>query len=93
MRPDTFGFDVLAYPRCRGLRLLALIDHRTAVDRILRHLGLEPPTAACLRGVLSHTRQDSRRGLERRRGRRRLTGAILSVSLPAGQRSHECSLV
>jgi uncharacterized protein YbaR (Trm112 family) len=37
----TFGFDVLACPRCGGrLRLLALIEHRTAVERILRHLGL-----------------------------------------------------
>jgi hypothetical protein len=37
----AFGFDVLACPRCGGrLRLLALIQHRTAVERILRHLGL-----------------------------------------------------
>ena len=37
----TFGFDVLACPRCGGrLRLLALIQHRTAVERILRHLDL-----------------------------------------------------
>jgi uncharacterized protein YbaR (Trm112 family) len=42
----TFGFDVLACPRCSGpLRLLALIEHRTAVERIRRHLGLptDPP--------------------------------------------------
>jgi hypothetical protein len=40
----TFGFDVLACPRCGGrLRLLALIEHASTVDRILRHLGL--PTA------------------------------------------------
>jgi hypothetical protein len=36
----TFGFDVLARPRCSGRLLLALIEHRTAVERILRHLGL-----------------------------------------------------
>ena len=37
----TFGFDVLACPQCGGrLRLLALIEHRAAVERILRHLGL-----------------------------------------------------
>jgi hypothetical protein len=37
----TFGVDVLARQRCFGrLRLMALIAHRTAVDRILRHLGL-----------------------------------------------------
>jgi uncharacterized protein YbaR (Trm112 family) len=37
----TFGFDVLACPGCGGrLRLLALIEHRTAVERILRHLVL-----------------------------------------------------
>jgi hypothetical protein len=37
----TFGFDVLACPRRGGrLRLVALIEHRTAVERILSHLGL-----------------------------------------------------
>jgi len=37
----TFGFDVLACPRCGGrLRLLALIEQATTVERILRHLGL-----------------------------------------------------
>ena len=37
----TFGFDVLQCPRCGGrLRLLALIDHASTVERILRHLGL-----------------------------------------------------
>jgi hypothetical protein len=37
----TFGLDVLACPRCGGrLRLVALIEHAAAVQRILRHLGL-----------------------------------------------------
>jgi uncharacterized protein YbaR (Trm112 family) len=37
----TFGLDVLACPRCGGrLRLVALIDHASVVQRILRHLGL-----------------------------------------------------
>src|SRR5438093_7033493 len=37
----TFGFDVLQSPRCGGrLRLLALIEHATTVELILRHLGL-----------------------------------------------------
>ena len=42
----TFGLDVLACPRCGGrLRLVALIEQRAVIDRILRHLGLptEPP--------------------------------------------------
>jgi hypothetical protein len=37
----TFGFDVLACPRCGGrLRLIALIEDASIVGRILRHLGL-----------------------------------------------------
>ena len=37
----SFGFDVLACPRCGGrFRLVALIEHAGAVRRILRHLGL-----------------------------------------------------
>jgi hypothetical protein len=37
----TFGFDVLACPRCGGrLRLVALIERASVVQRILRHLGL-----------------------------------------------------
>jgi hypothetical protein len=37
----TFGFDVLACPRCGGrLRLIALIEGATVVARILAHLGL-----------------------------------------------------
>jgi hypothetical protein len=37
----SFGFDPLACSRCGGrLRLVATIDQRAVVDRILRHLGL-----------------------------------------------------
>ena len=37
----TFGIDVLECPRCGGrLRRLALIEHTSIVERILRHLGL-----------------------------------------------------
>jgi hypothetical protein len=37
----TFGFDVLACPRCGGrLRLMALIETAGVIRRILDHLGL-----------------------------------------------------
>ena len=37
----SFGFDVLACPRCGGrLRLIALIEEASVIQRILRHLGL-----------------------------------------------------
>ena len=37
----SFGFDVLACPRCGGrLRLVALIEEAEVIARILRHLGL-----------------------------------------------------
>jgi hypothetical protein len=37
----TFGFEVLACPRCGGrLRVAALIEEASVVQRILRHLGL-----------------------------------------------------
>ncbi|MCH7749526.1 MAG: transposase [Acidobacteria bacterium] len=37
----TFGFDVLACPRCGGrLRLIALIEDASVVLRLLQHLGL-----------------------------------------------------
>jgi hypothetical protein len=37
----TFGLDVLACPSCGGrLRLVALIEQRTVVTRIVAHLGL-----------------------------------------------------
>jgi hypothetical protein len=36
----TFGVDVLACPRCGGrLRLVALIEQASVIQRILRHLG------------------------------------------------------
>ena len=41
LMPRTFGLDVLACPRCDGrLRLVALIEQASVVQRILRHLGL-----------------------------------------------------
>ena len=37
----TFGFDVVACPRCGGrLRLIALIEEAAVIQRILRHLGV-----------------------------------------------------
>jgi hypothetical protein len=37
----SFGFEVLACPRCGGrLRLVALIEEVGVIERILRHLGL-----------------------------------------------------
>jgi len=43
----TFGLDVLACPRCGGrLRLVALLEQRAVIDRILRHLGLPTETPA-----------------------------------------------
>ena len=43
----TFGFDVLACPRCGGrLRLIALIQEAAVIERILRHLGLPTETLA-----------------------------------------------
>ena len=40
----TFGFDVLACPSCGGrIRLIALIEEASVIQRILAHLGL--PTA------------------------------------------------
>jgi hypothetical protein len=59
----SFGFDVLACSRCGGrLRLVATIDQRAAIDRILRHLGLPtdlpiprsaraPPLGEAVRGA------------------------------------------
>ncbi len=55
----TFEVDVLDCPRCGGrLRLLALIEHASIVERILRYLGLPPdrpeprPARAAPRHVL-----------------------------------------
>jgi uncharacterized protein YbaR (Trm112 family) len=37
----AFGFDVLACPRCGGrMRLVATIEQREVIERILGHLGL-----------------------------------------------------
>lgn len=37
----SFGFDVLACPRCGDrFRLVALIEQQSVIERILRHLGL-----------------------------------------------------
>jgi hypothetical protein len=37
----TFAIDALACPECGGrLRLLATIDDRAVIEKILRHLGL-----------------------------------------------------
>jgi NAD-dependent oxidoreductase involved in siderophore biosynthesis len=37
----TFGFDVLACPRCGArLRLIALIEEAAVIQRILRHVGV-----------------------------------------------------
>jgi len=44
----SFGFDVLACPRCGGrLRLVAVIEEARVIRRILGHLGLptEVPAA------------------------------------------------
>jgi hypothetical protein len=47
----SYGLDVLACPRCGGrLRLVALIDDRAAVARIIRHLGLPADLPAMRRG-------------------------------------------
>ena len=45
----TFQIDILACPECGGrLRLLATIEERAVVERILKHLGLpvEAPSPA-----------------------------------------------
>jgi hypothetical protein len=43
----SFGFDVLACPRCAGrLRLLSLIHQPAVIRRILTHLGLPPDAPA-----------------------------------------------
>ena len=41
----TFGFDVLTCPRCGGrLRLIALIEQASVIQRIVRHLGVPAET-------------------------------------------------
>ncbi len=43
----SYGIDVLACPRCGGrLRLISLIEERSVIERILRHLGLPPALPA-----------------------------------------------
>ena len=62
LTPRTFGFDVLACPRCGDrLRLIALIEDAAVIERILRHLGLptkipepRPARAPPLRVESSH---------------------------------------
>jgi hypothetical protein len=62
----TFGLDVLACPRCGGrLRLVALIENASVVQRILRHLGLptevlEPRPARASPGRLETLEDQSR---------------------------------
>ena len=49
----SFAVDALACPRCGGRReLLAVIEHKPTVRKILEHLGLEsePPSFAAARG-------------------------------------------
>jgi hypothetical protein len=46
----SFGFDVLACPRCGGrLRLIALIEEARVIRRILGHLGLPTEVPAARR--------------------------------------------
>jgi hypothetical protein len=58
----TFGVDVLACPRCGGrLRLVALIEQASVIQRILRHLGLpsdlpEPRPARAPPGSFARSR-------------------------------------
>jgi len=62
----SLRFDVLQCPRCGGrLRLLALIEQASTVERILRHLGLstdrpepQPARAPPDRITLSDVRWD-----------------------------------
>ena len=66
----TFGLDVLACPRCGGrLRLVALIEQASVVQRILRHLGLptevpEPRPAPAPPRRLETLEDESRDGPE-----------------------------
>jgi hypothetical protein len=58
----SFGFDVLACPRCGGrLDLIALIEDPSVIRRILSHLGLptEVPAARRARPSLPIGRPDT----------------------------------
>ena len=59
----TFGFDVLACPRCGGrLRLVALIEQAAVIARILAHVGLPTavPEARPARSPPAHRGPDGR---------------------------------
>jgi hypothetical protein len=65
----TFGFDVLACPRCGGrLRLIALIEEAAVIDRILRHLGVatEIPAPGPARAPPLHADSPDQAGLDDR---------------------------
>ena len=58
----SFGFDVLACPRCGDrLELIALIDDPKVIRRILRHLGLPTEVPAARPARLHRYRWDDRR--------------------------------
>jgi hypothetical protein len=62
----TFGFEALACSRCGGqLRLVALIEQASVVQRILRHLGLptEVPEPRSARAPTRRLDQEARRSV------------------------------
>jgi hypothetical protein len=67
---ERCAFDVLACPRCGGrLRLVALIEQASVVQRILRHVGLptevpEPRPARAQPRRLETLEDESRDGPE-----------------------------
>jgi len=71
----SFAFDVLVCPRCGGRReLLALIEHKPTVQKILEHLGLESevPAFAAPRGPPLFTGYTGSVDGDRDRGERRV---------------------
>jgi len=63
----SFGFDVLACPRCPGrLTLVALIRETAVILRILRHLGLLDEVPAMRPAVTVRRRRRRRTPAERR---------------------------
>ena len=66
----TFGVDVLACPRCgERLRLVALIEQASMIQRILRHFGLptdvpEPRSARAAPRLLDRIEDQSQGALE-----------------------------